>query len=364
MTVALATLAVVVVTAVLFVVVTEHRPAPREVAAVVCAGGGPPPAPGRAGRPGLVAGRPFRVVSWNIQYSAGRKHRFFYDGGDAVHVPRQDVEETLQALQAALRALQPQVTLLQEVDRNSDRTHRMDQLPALAGASGVAALCRASATYHRSPFVPHPLPVPLGRVAMDLAILTAGPLLADPPAERIALPLLVESRFRQAFNLKRALLTAAVPVEGWDRPLLLAVTHLSAFSHGDGTLDRQVAVLAEWMAAHPPEQPWILAGDLNLLPPGDDPARLHLEAEHYTAGDGNPLHALIPRFRTATPVAELLGEAHRTYLPHGAAAPDRKIDYVFVGGPVRVDAVRVAVEHGALSDHLPMVVDVRVAPPD
>lgn len=362
MTVALAIVAVIVVSAVLFVAVTEHRPAPRAPVPVWCAGGGPAPGAGAAARPALAVRRPFRVVSWNIQYAAGRKHHFFYDGGDAVHVPRGDVEETLRGLQGALRALSPEVTLLQEVDRGSDRTHRIDQLPALAGASGLGALCHTSAPYHRSPFVPHPLPVPLGRVDMDLAILTAGPLRDDPAPERISLALLAESRVRQAFNLKRALLTAAVPVDGLDRPLLLAVTHLSAFSRGDGTLDRQVAVLADWMAAHPPEQPWILAGDLNLLPPGDDPARLSVEANEYTPGDGNPLHALIPRFRTATPVAQLLDEAHRTYLPYGAAAPDRKIDYVFVGGPVRVDAFRVAAEHAALSDHLPLVVDVRVAP--
>jgi endonuclease/exonuclease/phosphatase family metal-dependent hydrolase len=355
MTLALVVAAVTLVSLLLFVGSTEHRPEPVEEVPVECTGGGDV-----GPRPHLAVGRPFRLVSWNLQFGAGRKHQFFYDGGDAVHVPKADVDEAVKALQRALAAYAPDVALLQEIDRDSDRTHRIDQLPLLAGAAGAGADCTAAATYHRSPLVPSPMPVPLGRVDMNLGIFTRGPLTG---AKRLALPLLDESRLRQAFNLKRAVLAGQAPIDGHPLPLRLAVTHLSAFSHGDGTLERQVAVLAKWMEeqSDDPAQPWILAGDFNLLPPGDDPARLTVESSLY-ADAKNPIEELIPRFRTLFPVADLLAEQARSYVPYGADAPDRKIDFVFIGGPIEVVSARVGREHIALSDHLPLVADLKIVP--
>lgn len=357
MTIVLVILAITAVSFTLFVTVNEHRPEPLESVEVQCLGGAPSP---DKARPQLRAGHPFTVVSWNLQYGAGRTQQFFYDGGDAVHVPRADVDEAVAGIQAALQGYDPAISLLQEIDRDSDRTQRIDQLPLFAGLDGAAADCMASATYHRCRWVPAPMPVPLGRVDMNLGLFTRGPLFK---AERHALPLLNESRVRQIFNLKRALLTGEAPIDGHDLPLRLAVTHLSAFSHGDGTLEKQVAVLGAWMAeqSQDPAQPWILAGDFNLLPPGDDPSRLSVESDLYGAAT-NPIDPLIPRFRTVVPVAGLLAEEARTYVPFGATAADRKIDFMFVGGPIDVISARVGTEHIALSDHLPIVAELRVSP--
>ncbi len=356
MTVALVCVAVSVGMFFVFAFATEHRPAPREAAPVSCAGGPPSPAPT------IRTGRPFRVVSWNVQFGAGRKHHFFYDGGDAVHVPRKDTEDAVTAIQVALRDAAPDIALFQEVDRDADRTHRIDQLPLWIGAAGMGSDCHVSATYHRSPFVPHPLPAPLGRVDLHLAIAARGPLAAG---ERQALPQLDESRLRRVFNLKRALLTAEAPIDGHPLPLRIAVTHLSAFSYGDGTLARQVEVVEAWMDAQSkdPAQPWILAGDFNMLPPGDDPGRLSKEGDLYRE-ERNPIEALIPRFRTVFPVADLLNESARTYTPFGRDAPDRKIDYVFIGGPIEVVGARADRAHVDLSDHLPLVAELRIVTRD
>ena len=241
----------------------EFTPAPLEQVESPCTAATPP----------LRPGQDFTVVSWNLQYSAGRKHHFFYDGGEAVHVPASDISETVAGIAAALRRLKPEVALLQEVDRGSTRTQQVDQLPAYSAA--LQAGCQASTSYHRSPFVPHPTGNPLGRVDMHLSVLTKTQLRGG---VRHALPLLRESRLRQLFNLKRALLVAELPIEGSELPLAIAVSHLSAFSKGDGTLSQQLGVLQRWMDERPAGQPWVLGADLNALPPGDDPARL---------GDGN-----------------------------------------------------------------------------
>ena len=307
----------------------------------------------------LQAGQAIKVLSWNLQYSASRKHQFFYDGGEAVWVPEADVAATVNAISAVLRAEAPDIALLQEIDRDSDRTGRRDQLPDFIEAASAG--CTSAAPYHLARFVPKPISRPLGRVDMELAVLSRG---THGGAVRTALALMDEPRLVQALNLKRALLTAELPVEGSDQPLAVAVTHLSAFSYGDGTLKKQVAALEAWMAARPPGQPWILAGDLNLLPLGDDPKRLHTEGDQY-ADDPNPIGALIPRFQEA--FGQALAPENRTYLPFGAAEPDRKIDYVFYGGPLTLERSAVLREHSSISDHLPIRIELRLGggpPPD
>jgi endonuclease/exonuclease/phosphatase family metal-dependent hydrolase len=329
---------------VLAAVGTEYRPGDVAPADAACEEGTQP----------LRAGQPFTVMSWNVQYGASRKHQFFYDGGDAVHVPRTDVDETVGAIAAAIRDAAPQLTLIQEMDRGSKRTDMVDMLGPWQAAAGAA--CAVTTPYHRSPFVPKPFSNPLGRVDMHLAVLSQAPLTG---ALRTQLALLDEPRIVQVFNLKRALLTAEVEVEGHDQPLAVAVTHLSAFSFGDGTLAAQVAALDAWMAARPPGQPWILAGDMNLLPTGDDKDRLTTERDLY-ADAASPIDPLLEKYTELMGNDRQLAPENRTYLPFGATEPDRKIDYVFVGGPIEVLDARVMREHAAISDHLPVLARVRV----
>ena len=300
----------------------------------------------------LAAGRPFTLVSWNIQFCGSRQLHFFYDGGEAVDVPPDLARSTLEGVVRVLAQAAPDLLAIQEIDRDSARTGHVDQGAAIREGIGLA--CWVTAPYHRSVFVPHPLPNALGAVDMHLGLYARAPLSG---AIRTQLPLLREPWYRRAFNLKRAILTADVPVAGAEQPLALATVHLSAFSYGDGTLARQVDAIEAWIRARAPGQPWILAGDLNLLPPGDDPARLGADAACYS-DPGSPIGRLLPAHREV--LGEQLAEEHRTYLPFGAARPDRKIDYVFVGGPIDVIEARVMTEHAELSDHLPIFVRLRV----
>lgn len=322
-----------------------HRPVERELVPVVTRGAAVP----------LRPGMPFTVLCWNIQYAGTRRQKFFYDGGTAVRVPPEDREVGLTAIGAELRAANADIVLLQEVDRDSDRTGRVDQLAAVLDRAPYATF--ASAPCHRSRYVPAPPHQPLGRVDMHVALLTRSALRE---AIRVQLPLLREPRWRQAFNLKRCLLTAQLPVDGWERPLHVAVTHLAAFSRGDGTLARQVAVLAQWMEARERAgDPFVLGGDLNLLPPGDDPRRLGGEAIEY--GDHpNPIESLIPRFRSVIDPARLLDPGNATYLPWGAVVADRMLDYVFVSDGIEVIAAGPRTRGDPISDHHPLQATLRL----
>lgn len=306
----------------------------------------------------LAPGQRFTVMSWNLQYAASRQYHFFYDGGRAVHADRAVVERTLGGIAQVLRERSPDVLLLQEVDRDSARTARIDQLERLR--RGAPWCCWTSATYHRSRFVPSPMHRFLGRV--DLHLATAARFgLAH--ARRRALPQMTGSAIKRAFNLKRALLEVEVPLAGRDRPLVLINTHLDAFSHGDGTLHRQVAVILDRLAALDRRGlPWIFAGDLNYLPPGDSPARLPAAEARLYADRTNPLGPLFARHRPALPLDLLRRDPERyyTYLPFGARRPDRTIDYVFVSPAVTVHRYEVLAQAEPLSDHLPLLLEVSV----
>ena len=317
---------------------TEHRPAPIEPTEVVCA----------PDTQALTKNEPFQVVSWNLQYGASRKYQFFYDGGEAVHVAEEDVRWTLNAVNEVLTDINPELMLLQEVDRGSKRTADIDQHMDYVNATG--AKCHTSAPYHKSPYVPVPSGDALGKVDMELSLLTQTTMTRG---ERIQLAMLDEPRARQMFNLKRALLWGEVPVDGMELPLAIAVTHLSAFSFGDGTLERQIGQLKDWMASRPEGQPWILAGDFNLLPPGDDKMRLEHERDLY-ADSNNPVDVLFDAgFHEI--FEDQLAPANRTYLSYGTSEPDRKIDYVFIGGPIHVlEAEVIRGDALQISDHLPI----------
>lgn len=310
---------------------------PRRAEVPVVSGGGPVPR------------GPLRVLVWNVQFAAGRGLRFFYDGGPDVVVPRTTVLRTLDRVAEVIRAADADLVLLQEVDRDSARTGRIDQHEELLARVPYPSSC--STPYFRNPYVPHPPHRHLGRVDMHLSVFARHRL---DGAVRWALPDLHESWLRRQFNLRRALLEVELPVEGGGRMRAFDL-HLSAFSRGDGTLARQLAVVASRLDECDRDGvPFLLGGDFNALPPGDDPARLP-DPELYA--DGWPIAPLFERWTSAVPLAAHRAEPSgwRTWLPHGADVADRAIDHLFSSRTVQFSDVRVLGEAADASDHLPLV---------
>lgn len=305
----------------------------------------------------LPVGKPIKVLMWNVQYGASRVPHFWYDGGQDVSVRPEYVERTLDRIAEVVREHDPDVILWQELDRDSRRTGFVDQYAELLARTPYP--CHCATPYHKVGYVPAPGHEPLGKVDMELGVFSKYALGA---ATRVQLPLLDEPWWRQAFNLRRALLEVEMPVAGGGT-FTAFNTHLSAFSKGDGTLDKQIRVLHDAMTARETaKQPWLLGGDLNSLPPGDDPARLGDEGvEAYSVP--TPVKVLFDRFTSAMPLRGMEMEPARwfTYLPWGADALDRTIDYVFVGRRVTVRDVQVLQELD-VSDHMPILVEMVIEP--
>ncbi len=292
--------------------------------------------------------RPLSILTWNLQYAGTRRQHYFYDGGPATFARPADVRDALTAIRTVLRderATGLDIALLQELDRDSARTGRVDELRELA----LDWPTWVSTPYYQSRYVPFPLPPkrPMGRVDLHEAILSQPAL---GPTRRVPLPLLQEPPLRQAFNLHRAILSSRIPLSD-GRHLHVATTHLSAFSRGDGTMRRQVDAVRAWMASCG-DDPFIIGGDFNLLAPGDDPARLGASAAEYVEDVIGVLEAVSRRVPN-------LGD--HTYLPPGADAPDRTLDHVFVSPSIRILGHRVVEVPAWVSDHLPLRVELQLA---
>ena len=66
--------------------------------------------------------------------------------------------------------------------------------------------------------------------------------------------------------------------------------------------------------------------------------------------------------RSAVPLERLqqTPENTWTYLPFGAEAPDRTLDYLFVSEGIQVLGAEVLTDREPVSDHVPLLVDIRL----
>jgi endonuclease/exonuclease/phosphatase family metal-dependent hydrolase len=334
---------------------TYHPPA-VEPAAVVCA----PDAPA------VPPDRPLKVMTWNVQFMAGKGYVFFYDlpagnGPDERPSPGA-IAHTLDEVARVVRAEPPDVLLLQEVDDGAGRTDRQDELAGLLQRLPADYACHAQAWYWKAAYVPHPRIH--GPVGMKLAVVSRYRI---DRATRYSLPG-SESRdlLGAQFNLKRALLEAWLPLAGGGE-LAVLDTHLAAFAQGSDTLERQVRFLAERLdALERGGHPWLIGGDFNLLPPG--PAYREMTPAHQACYRPDTELALLYDRWPVLPDRAMTGAPDRarwfTEFPNDpvASGPDRTIDYLFHSPRLRLEEGHVRREDTLkISDHLPLVASLRPA---
>jgi endonuclease/exonuclease/phosphatase family metal-dependent hydrolase len=312
----------------------------------------------------LVAPERLRVLSWNVQYFAGKDYVFFYDlpdfSGPDLRPDPNAVDATLRNIAHAIEVEDPDIVLLQEVDEGAARTFKDDQAERLLGHLGEEAFpYRAEALYWRAGFVPHPKIA--GSVGTKLVILSKYPIVE---ARRHALPQLPGSWLERQFQFKRAVLEVEIPLAGGQR-LHVLNTHFDAFTAGTDTIDRQARTTLEVIEGIEKEgNPWILGGDLNALAPGEFPRLPDARQPYYK--EKSPLEPFYERFSAIPTLAELQGPERRqwlTYYPNDPAfaRPSWTLDYIFLSDAVRRTRASVVQGHTwTLSDHLPILVDIRV----
>ncbi len=251
--------------------VTEYRPADREKAEIAVEGELLP----------VPAGEPLTIVTWNVGYGAlGDNADFFMDGGKSVMTADKDrVQDNMRRVMAELDAIDPEFVFLQEVDKSSARSHRINEVDLVTKHEAERHPTASTFSYNFNVnFIPYPIP-PIGRVKSGILTLSDYQLT---DAERVQLPNPFSWPVRMA-NLKRCLNVSRVPVvnaQGEDKELVLINLHLEAYDSGEGKL-LQTKMLCDVMQAEREKGNYVIAGgDFNQTFSGTDDSM-------YPEYDGN-----------------------------------------------------------------------------
>ena len=206
-----------------------------------------------------------RILTWNIGYAGLNKDGDFILDGGATSTPpsRAAVEADLGEIGDFLTLQDSEVYFIQEVDRASSRTWKIDQARFLQGL-----FPDYSGWYSRNYkafFVPFPPLDPIG--ATDSGILTLSRFTPKKEVMRHQLP--GEHPWPvQTVHLKRCAMITRIPSSEEGRDWCLINIHLSAY--GDGSLRiQQLGYLKKWMLELYEEGHLVVdRGGLELPPPG------------------------------------------------------------------------------------------------
>jgi endonuclease/exonuclease/phosphatase family metal-dependent hydrolase len=311
-----------------------------------------------AAPPILMPGQALKVMTWNIQYLAGKRYVFWYDmpdgSGPDERPTADDIAYNLDEVARVIRDEQPDIVLLQEVNDGAKNTDYTNQLALLQERVTDLYPCSTEAFYWKSDFVPDRHIY--GSVGMKLATLSRYQM---DKAERLQLPSPNGNLIGRQFAPKRALLVSDLPLRDGGH-LAVVNTHLGDFKPGDDTLQRQVAATTQLLDTF--EQAgtlWISGGDFNMLPQGQY-QRLPAEQREQYAPDSE-LHALWDKYPMIPSNDDANGEDRRkwyTRFPNDPrlSGPDRTLDYLFYSPKLkRVDAQVRQADTLLISDHLPVI---------
>lgn len=325
-----------------------YHPDTQEMAELTC--------PAQA--PIFDANQPLSILSYNVQFFAGKNSIFYFDmpdnAGPDIRPSRTDIDATLDGIAEKLMQENPDVVLLQEVHDGATATDERNQLDELLNRlpNGMYP-CYSEAFYWKADFVPHPKI--MGSVGMKLVTLSKYQL-ANPIRHRLPQPPM--DWVSAQFYLKRAILDTELVTQDGENIHLLN-THFDAFAQGSDTMEQQVGIAQSLLETLDKQNtPWVFTGDLNLLLPNQ---RSTLDdSQHYLYAEQTELTPLLTWQHF--PNVELLSNENTqqwmTHLPNDpdVATPDRVIDYVFHSSHWQAQKQRVlnTGDWLTLSDHFPV----------
>lgn len=236
-------------------VLTKFKPAAVETVNVVNA-------QSKAENPNVLADSSFSFMIWNVGYGGlGKEVDFFYDGGKMVTSPKEHVLKNNEGMKNFFATTKDvDFIMLQEVDRNSKRSWKIDQAEAFANVLNEHNF--AFTPNYDVTYLPFPFTNPMGKVYGGLQTLSKYT-----PAEskRIALPGISDFP-RKLFYLERCLLMQRYKLAN-GKELIVINTHFEAYD--DGSVKKQQMALTKKILEDEYAQGnyVVLGGDWNIAPP-------------------------------------------------------------------------------------------------
>ncbi len=306
------------------------------------------------------------VMTWNIKFGGARIDFFFDCYGDRVIMTETEVLQNLAGLLRKIRQVNPDILLIQELDRFSKRSAYVDMLKYIADSTGLSYAVYASQWDVQ--YLPEK---GLGRINSGNAILSRWPI---DTAVRWPLPLVKSYPWwYREFYLRRNLLIARVRHPQLPN-LWIINTHLEAYvPYPDSTRYFQLQILKHLLdSLSQAGAVWIAGGDLNTIPPGtkklrdfDDNACKDVDPTFVADDYTREVDWLLPFYQAYREVIPL--EAYQAreedYYSHTVNSRgwwNRRLDYLFtnaywIEGMVHQDSSKGGIETFPLSDHAPVV---------
>ena len=350
--IAISLVALVIALAILIWSITFHPPALQDEAVI-----------NQTGAPVLKPGQQVKVLSWNLQYMSGKNYEFWYDrldgDGPDIRASKADIDQTFDQVAQLIIEQNPDVILLQELHDNAKRTDYEDQLQRLLSMLPTEYNNYSETFYWQASFVP--LPQIMGSVGMKLAVISKYKL-GD--ALRHQLAAIKTDPVSDQFNFRRAIQEVSLPILGGNK-LTLMNTHFDAFAQGSDTMQQQVSYLQQLLSdKNANEESWIIAGDFNLLPPGqyenmDATARTYYQPDSEFA-------RIYDQFNVIPSIEQANGADAKDWFTHfpnrsEVSAPDRTIDYFVYSDHMLVNDAKVLQQNTwDISDHLPMIATIKL----
>jgi endonuclease/exonuclease/phosphatase family metal-dependent hydrolase len=322
------------------------RPQLREALPVSCAANAAP----------LMPGQVLKVMTWNVQFLAGKRYVFWHDlaQGDDESPTREDMAFSLDEVARVIRDEQPDIVMLQELDNGAKASDYQDQLKLLQERLADLYPCSTSAFDWKADFIPDPHI--FGSVGRQLATLSRYRI---DRAERVQLPVAETNFISRQFQPKNALLVSHLPLSDGGQ-LAVINTHLERATPSDETLRNQVGAVSRALdKLESRGTPWLIGGDFNLLPLGQY-RRLPTEQRAPYFAD-SLLHRLWDKYPMIPTNNEASGIDRAHWLTHypndpGLNGPDRTVDYLFYSPRIKRVEARVRQDDTLrISDHLPVI---------
>lgn len=213
----------------------------------------------------------YHAVTWNTGFGAyDPAFTFFMDSGEmkdgtTVHGSRstaqslESVRENLSGQEQTLKALNPDLMLLQEVDEKATRSYNVNMRASFAAAFPEDASVFAE-NFH-TVYLLYPLHDPHGSALAGLMTLSRDTIAS---AVRISYPV-DTSGIEKFFDLDRCFSAARLPVDG-GKTLVLINSHMSAYDKGGTVRAQQMKVLSDYLKKEAEAGNYVIVGgDFNQI---------------------------------------------------------------------------------------------------
>lgn len=209
---------------------------------------------------------------WNLGFGGlGRASDFFYDdgyfffsGGKTTRTAKALVEKNIQGFLTVTDSLKSDFYLYQEVDRDSRRSHHLDQVGALGEKLGNYS--GVFATNFDVPYVPIPIFEPWNAYGKAYSGLATFSRYQPSESTRFQLPGAF-SWPKRVFSLDRCLNFQRFPTAN-GKELIVVNVHNSAYDAGGELKGQQLAFIRKLLMAEYEKGNYVIAGgDWNMCPP-------------------------------------------------------------------------------------------------